>query len=207
MTLTGLWGRKIGMTQVFAQNKAVPVTVVATDHWVVTNIRTRERDGYSALQVGCLRKRYRKVPFSFAWLKKLKDYFFEVHEIPTDEDPADTLIGTLFDTDLFAVGDITDVSGVSRGLGFIGVYKRYGFGGAAKSHGSKMGKCPGSLGFTRRSGEVLKGKKLPGHGGMLSKTIKNLAVVGVDKDARIVLVKGSVPGKTGSLVFIRKVQG
>jgi len=207
MALTGVWGRKIGMTQVFAQNKSVPVTVVATDHWVVTNIRTRERDGYSGIQVGCLRKRYRKETFSPEWLKKMKNYFFVVHEIKTDEDPAAGSIGTVCTADVFATGDMADVSGVSRGLGFIGVYKRYGFGGAAKTHGSKMGKKPGSLGFTRRSGEVSKGKKLPGHGGTLAKTVKNLSVVNVDANAHIILVKGSIPGKAGSVVFVRKVKG
>jgi large subunit ribosomal protein L3 len=204
MALAGLWGRKIGMTQLFCNDaQVVPVTAITLDHWIVTNILTEDKHGYARIQVACLRDRYKDVAFLPEWLKNMKKYFRYVREIKTDG-AADQAIGQAISLDVFINGDKADIIGYTRGMGFAGVYRRYGFGGAAKTHGSKMGKCPGSLGFTRRSGEVSKGKKLPGHMGVERKTIQNMIVVDCDKESKTIYVKGSVPGKSGSLLFVRK---
>lgn len=202
--VSGLWGKKIGMTQVFEGDKVVPVTAIDVAHWIVVTLRTQERDGYDAVQVGCLRKRYRDVSFSNEWLKDTKKYFLVLREIKTSAldnvkpgQKADFL-GSLL------VGESVDVVGITKGRGYAGTMRRHDFGGAPSSHGSKMGKRPGSLSFMRSQGKVIKGKKLSGHMGTERCMIKGLRIVKVMPESQVVLVKGSVPGHFGSLVFIRK---
>lgn len=205
--MTGLWGKKIGMTQVFADNKAVPVTVIDTSNWYITNSKTVERDGYNAVQIGCVRPRYQGQELAADWLKQLKRHFTFVREIKLDQDPAQMELEIGKPAGFLAViqqGDKVDVFGTSKGRGFAGVVKRHGFTGAPASHGAKMGRRPGSLSWMRTQGRVPKGKRLPGHLGNAQKVIRNLEVVTIRPDDNVVLVKGSVPGKTGSLVFIRK---
>ncbi len=205
--MKGLWGKKIGMTQVFAQNKVMPVTVINTAGWYITNTRNVEKDGYNAVQVGCLRPRYLETTFSLDWVKQPKKYFSFVREIRLDKDPKELELEAgkpaVF-PDLMQQGDMIDVHGTSKGRGFAGVVKRYGFGGPPASHGSKMGKRPGSISFMRSQGRVPKGKKMPGHLGHDSKVIRNLEVITVKPEDNVVLLKGSVPGKAGSLVFLQK---
>jgi len=204
--IKGLWGKKIGMTQVFVGDKVVPVTAIDVANWVVTNIRTKERDGYSAIQVGCIKKRHSDKTFTQDWLKKTKEYFTVLREIRLDENPQDVIVGQSADfyTELNE-GDKVDVSGKTIGRGFAGVVKRHGFGGPPASHGSTMGNKPGSIGFFTSQGKVIKGKKMPGHMGDKKRMIRNLPVIKIEEDAKLVLVKGAVPGKTGSLLYIRKV--
>jgi large subunit ribosomal protein L3 len=211
--VTGLWGKKIGMAQIFSGESVVPVTAVDVSGWFVTNIRTLERDGYSAVQVGRVKDRYSNKKFDINWLKKPKQYFSDIREIHLSDgiseetkNTKDTIvIGKPADF-LFALveGESVDVFGKTKGCGFAGVYRRHGFGGAPKTHGSKMGRRTGSLGFMATQGRVIKGKKMPGQMGNRKRVAKNLKVVKIEKDSDIVLVKGSIPGKSGSLVFLRK---
>ena len=201
----GIWGRKIGMTQVFSENKVMPVTVVDVAHWFVTGIRNKSRDGYDAIQVGCLRKKYENKEFSLDWLKKLKHYFQYIREVRLEENFQESSLGQIVDFYKdFNQGQIVDVTGWSKGCGFAGVYKRHGFGGAAKSHGSMMGRRPGSIGGLRTSGRVIKGKRMAGHMGTERTVVKHLNIVAVHTENKAMIVKGSIPGKSGSLVFISK---
>ena len=209
--VTGFWGKKIGMTQVFSkENAVVPVTAVDVSGWVVTNIRTKERDGYSAVQVGRIKDRYASKKFDNNWLKKPKLYFSVLKEIKLKADVSElkesiVVIGKPADfRSILAEGDNVDVFGMTKGCGFAGVVRRHNFAGPPSSHGHTMGKKPGSLGGACSQGKVAKGKKLPGHMGNKQRAAKNLEVVRVEKDSEIVLVKGSIPGKSGSLVFLRK---
>lgn len=204
--LKGVWGRKIGMTQIFsANNKVVPVTVIDVDNWLVTNIKTKDKDGYDAVQCGALRKKYIGKDFSDSWLKKPKHYFSCFKEIKREELTQDVVVGQPLNfATMLDEGQLVDVFGITKGKGFQGVVKRHGFSGGRASHGPRFGRIPGSLSFMRRQGRVIKGKKLPGHMGMVKRVMKKLEVVRVQADAKVVLVKGSVPGGSGSLVFIQK---
>lgn len=206
--VSGLWGKKIGMTQVFSdKNAVVPVTVIDVAGWFVTNIRTKDRDGYTAVQVGCVKGRYAQDVFSVEWIKKPKKYFRMLREIRVKENEISSLpaIGKIADfTSILEEGSDVDVFGVSKGCGFAGVVRRHNFSGSPGSHGSTMGKRTGSIGSFATQGKVIKGKAMPGHMGDENCAVKNLEIVKVDHEAKVVLVKGSVPGKSGSFVFIRK---
>ncbi|QQR53466.1 50S ribosomal protein L3 [bacterium] len=204
--VNGLWGQKIGMTQLFVDGKAVPVTAVNVGHWIVCGTKTVAQDGYNALQVGCLRKRYRSIPFDLLWLKNKQKYFFYTKEVRcSSEQLATAALGSVVDLlQFFAIGDLVRVSGLSKGIGFAGVYKRHNFGGAAKSHGSMMGRRPGSIGFTRSSGEIMRGQMMAGHAGNKRISILNLTVVKILQSENVLMIKGSVPGKSGTLVFVKR---
>jgi len=204
--IQGIWGRKVGMTQVFADDNAVvPVTVVDTSGWFVTQIKTQEVDGYTAVQVACLRKKYQGQPFAQEWLKKLKQYCLFIKEISVSALPEGLIVGSVVDLGtILAKDDSVDATGITKGCGFAGVVRRYGFAGGPKSHGSTFGKRPGSMGNMRATGKVIKGKRLPGHMGDKQRTVQKLQVVQVRSEDSIVLVKGSMAGKPGSLVFLRK---
>lgn len=204
--VTGFWGKKIGMTQVFSGNIVVPVTVIDLSRWFVTGIKTEQRDGYNAIQVGLTRKRYEQESFSPEWLKKTNKYFQFVREIRLKTAVAETVkIGQEADfAEHFAEGSLVDVTGITKGCGFAGVLRRYNFSGGRASHGSKLGRKPGSNGFLRARGKVIKGKKLPGHMGVVQRTMQCLEVVRVEKDSKYVLVKGSVPGKSGSILYVQQ---
>ncbi len=204
--VTGLWGRKIGMTQVFVDDRVIPVTVIDLAHWFVTNIRTKERDGYDAVQVSQVRKRYVGQPFSKEWLNKQKKFFVFIREVPLKEAMSELTIGQSVDFyTLLEQGAKVDVFGKTKGCGFAGVVRRHNFSGGPGSHGSSMGKRPGSIGGMAACGKVIKGKKMPGLMGNQQRVMKNLKIVKIEKDAKILLLKGSVPGKTGSLVFVRRI--
>lgn len=204
--VTGLWGKKIGMTQLFADDgKVVPATVIDLANWVVTQIKTKDRDGYEAVQIGHVRKAYSDKTFSTDWLKKPKEYFSAMREVKLKSGAENLAVGTPLTCDLFvATGDSVDISGITKGCGFAGVVRRHGFAGASATHGSTMGKRPGSLSFMRAKGRVIKGKRLPGHMGVVQRTAKNLRVVRIEQAENLLVVKGSVPGKAGSMVFVRK---
>jgi large subunit ribosomal protein L3 len=203
--VTGFWGKKVGMTQVFVEGKVVPVTVIDAGNWLITNIRTKDRDGYNAIQVGCLRNRYIGETFSADWLKNLKQYFYLVREVKVEGDMPEFSLGQFVDTvTSFKQGDKVDVSGMTKGCGFAGVVRRHRFAGPPGSHGSKMGNRPGSLSFMRRQGRIIKGKRMPGHMGDVWRMMRNLQVVKVDPEVGIMLVKGAVPGKAGSFLRVLK---
>ena len=205
--INGLWGKKIGMTEVFHGDLALPVTVVDASGWYVLQVKTAEVDGYAAVKVGCLKSRYAKTGFQAEYLKKLDNYFDHVKEIKVKDSLENLEVGKEVECALaaFELGQEVDVIGTTKGAGFTGVVKRHGFGGGRASHGgSNALRRPGSISFMRSQGKIIKGKRMAGHMGVDRKTIKKLELVRVDTEAKIILVKGAVPGKSGSLVFVRK---
>jgi large subunit ribosomal protein L3 len=198
-----LWGRKIGMTQKFASNnKVIPVTVVKIWDWKILQRKTTGHDGYEAIQIGCLRNRYAKLPFTLEWLKNKKKYFLFVREVRCNENDIFEIGSSLLLDNIFSEGEKISVTGKTIGKGFQGCVKRHGFAGGRASHGDKLGRKPGSLSGLRTQGFVSKGKKLPGHDGVETKTISNLKVVEFLPTEGLVIVKGAIPGKSGSLVRI-----
>jgi large subunit ribosomal protein L3 len=202
----GLLGRKIGMTQVWDENGiVVPVTVLAADTNVVTQIRTRESDGYSAVQIGFGEIDGRKVnkPESGHFAKAGVTPRRHVVEIRT-EAVSEFTLGQEISPEIFAAGDEIDVTATSKGKGFAGVMKRHGFAGVGASHGAHRNhRKPGSIGGCATPGRVFKGLRMAGHMGAESVTTQNLTVHAVDVDKGVILVKGAVPGPRGGLVVVR----
>lgn len=200
----GILGRKIGMTQVFAKNgKLTPVTVIAVEPNYVSQIKTVETDGYNAIQLAAFDKREKlsNKPEQ-GHLKKAnvtpKRFLKEIRNV----DVSAYTLGQEVKADIFTVGEMVDVSGVSKGKGFQGVIKRFGQSRGPMGHGSQYHRGVGSLG-TLLPMHVLKGKKLPGHMGHKLVTVQNLEVVEIDLENNIILVKGNVPGPKKSLVIIK----
>jgi large subunit ribosomal protein L3 len=201
---TSIWGRKIGMTQIFANDKVVPVTAIDVAGWYVTNIKTVERDGYNALQVGKVKDRYATEKYNKEWIKNPNQYYSFIKEIPFDT-TTEHVVGKAIDfSQLMQLGDKVDVRSKTIGKSFAGVVKRHRFRGPRASHGCTMGNRPGSIGSLVKSGHVIKGKRLPGHMGCDNQMMRNLEIVMLEPETKTLLVKGSIPGKAGSLVFVRK---
>ncbi len=204
--LARVLGNKIGMTQVLDKDKGViPVTVVDVSDWLITQVKVKEHDGYDALQLGKIKKKYQDKEFEDDWISHKQIYFSHIKEIRLAE-KKEVSIGQRFSYDLMGieVGDTVDVAGTSTGLGFQGVVKRWGFAGGPGAHGSTFHRAPGSSSHMRRQGEVIKGKKFPGHCGVDRVTVQGLKIVGFDKNAGYLLIKGAIPGKKNSLVYIGK---
>ena len=200
-----IWGKKVGMTQVFSQEKQIiiPVTAIDLGVWYTLQRKTFSNDGYDALQIGALRNKYKKMPFSLEWLNNKKQYFLYIKEVHCDAN-CQVEIGSEFSFgDIFKVGDNVSVSGMTIGKGFQGCVKRHGFTGGRGSHGDKLGRRPGSLSGLRTQGRVFKGKRMPGHDRNMH-TVSGLKVVNVMHAERLLLVKGAVPGKSGFLVSVYK---
>lgn len=199
-------GLKVGMTQVFddARN-VVPVTVIECGAWRITQVKTKERDGYDALQVGMLRKRYQSIPFTVDMLKKKSKYFLHLREVRC-ESTAGYEVGAPYTLEQVALEVNTKVSvtGTSTGRGYQGVVKRLGYAGGKASHGSMFGRRPGAIGSMRTQGEVIKGKGLPGHMGDETVTVQGLRIVKIDRERGILLVSGAVPGRKNSLLYVSK---
>ena len=197
-------GRKIGMTQIFdKEGKVIPVTAIEAGPCTVVQIKNMDTDGYQAVQMGFGEVKEKKVikpeggHFAKAKVKPVK-YLreFRLEEITYN-------VGDVIKADIFADGEIIDVTGTTKGKGFQGVIKRHGQSRGPMGHGSMYHRRPGSMGSTSTPGRVFKGKKLPGRMGNLTVTIQNLEVVKVDLDKNVLLVKGSVPGNKGSILKIR----
>ncbi len=204
----GFYGKKIGMTQLFSENQVIPVTIIDVSSWYITDIKTQERDGYCAVQLAKTRKRFEGEEFAPEWLKNKKHYFLYVREVRLTEAPEGVVVGASADFfKSFASGEFVDVTGVTKGCGFAGVMKKHNYSGGSGSHGSMMGRRPGSIGSLTKSGHVIKGKGLPGHMGVDKRTMRNLEVIKVITESNAIAIKGSVPGKSGSLVFVRKRLG
>lgn len=208
----GVWGKKIGMTQIYAKDKVVPVTVIDTANWYITQIKREEKDGYNAVQIGCLRDKYvseyTREKFTTEWIKKPQSYFVFLREVKIPTLSEEIVIGELFKGDeIVHPGERVDIVGNTIGKGFAGSVKRHRFRGGPSSHGDKMGRKTGSLSFMRSHGRVIKGKRLPGRMGNKQRVMKHLEIVKTDAGENILLVKGSIPGRPGSLVFIRKQKG
>ena len=202
--MKGILGRKIGMTQVFTESgKLIPVTVVEVEPNVVTQIKTKENDGYEAIQLGFDTKREKlatKANAGHAAKAKTtpKRFYREIKGV----DINDYTLGQEVTVELFEPGEIIDVTGTTKGKGFQGVIKRHGQSRGPMGHGSHYHRRPGSMG-TMRPMRVFKGKKLPGHMGTLTVTIQNLKIVAVDTENNVILVSGNVPGPKKSLVLIK----
>jgi large subunit ribosomal protein L3 len=202
-----LFGRKLGMTQHFLEEgKSVPVTVLKIGPCVVTQKKTVEKEGYNAIQVGYEPKKESRVnkPLRGHFRAAGERHFAHLNEIRID-DPEIFELGQEIKSDIFDVNDIVHVIGISKGRGFSGVMKRWGFSGGRKTHGSRSHRIPGSIGCSATPGRVQKGKKLPGRMGYHRVTIKNLKVVGVRPEMDVVLVRGAVPGSSNGLIEISKV--
>jgi large subunit ribosomal protein L3 len=204
--MMGLIGRKIGMTQLFDEKgDIVPVTVVEAGPCTVTEIRTSERDGYTALQLGFgtnKEKRFTK-PYLGQFTKRNLPPSRHLREFRIPDVSAFTL-GQTLSASVFEKGEHVDVEGTTKGRGFAGIIKRHGFKGGHASHGPTMGREPGSIGSSAYPSRVIKGKRLPGRMGGKPLTSKNLLVAGVDAEQNVLLVRGAIPGPTNGLVFILK---
>ena len=204
----GLIGRKLGMTQIFdEQGLARPVTVIEAGPCVVTQVRSAEKDGYEAVQLGYgIAKKLNKpqqghVRASGHQVKTLREF--------KADDYSNVEIGQVFKADTFAEGDVIDVVGTSKGRGFQGGMKRHGFHGGPATHGqSDRARAPGSIGSSATPGRVFKGMKMAGHMGHERVTIQNLKVLRIDVERNLLLVEGSVPGPNqGTLLIKRAVKG
>ena len=201
--MKGILGRKVGMTEVFTKDgKAIPVTVIAVEPNVVTQVKTAETDGYNAIQLGvCDKKEKNASKASIGHVKKAntnpKRFLKEIKNFEGTYNLGDTI-----KADIFEVGEIVDVTGTSKGKGTQGVIKRYGQHSGPDTHGSRYHRRVGSLG-TMRPMRVIPGKKLPGHLGDVTVTIQNLEIVDVNLEDNYILVSGNVPGAKKSLVLIK----
>ena len=200
----GLIGRKVGMTQFFqADGTMIPVSVVAVETNTVTRVRTPERDGYTAVQVGVEETGKLNKP-ELGKLKNLpKLSVLREFRLEGAGDPAYT-VGQKLDVTLFAAGDIVDVTGVSKGKGFSGHIKRHHFKRGPKTHGSDDHRAPGSIGPGTTPGRVYKGMRMAGHLGDTRATVKKLRVVRADAERNLLLVKGAVPGSLNGLLLVKK---
>ena len=198
----GILGEKLGMTQIFVETRAVPVTVIKAGPCFVAQVKTKEADGYDAVQLA----------FAEAAPNKPMQGHFDAHggrpgrhlvELRTD-DASSYSAGQELRADVFAVGDRADVVGVSRGKGFSGVMRRHGFGGLGSSHGTeKKHRSPGSIGACATPSRVFKGMRMAGQHGNQRVTVLNLEVVQTDPERNLLLVMGAVPGPNGGLVMVR----
>ena len=202
-----LFGKKLGMTRHFLEEgKSVPVTVLKVGPCVVIQKKSNEKEGYGAIQVGCEAQKEIRVnkPLRGHFKASGKGCFTYLKEIRVD-DPETFELGQEIKSDIFNIGDLVHISGTSKGRGFSGVMKRWGFSGGKKTHGSRSHRIPGSIGCSATPGRVQKGKKLPGRMGCQRVTIKNLRVVDVRPEMDVILVEGAVPGSRGGLIEITKV--
>lgn len=204
--LKAIIGRKLEMTQLFAEDgTSVPVTLVQTGPCFVTQVKTPERDGYSALQIGFGSRKPKNVtrPAKGHLDKAGKGYFQVLKEVLV-EDAGDYELGQEFAADLFEIGERVDVIGTSKGKGFAGTIKRWRFSRGPDGHGSKNVREPGSTGNATYPGRVIKGKKLPGQLGNTRVTVMGLKIIDVRPEENLLIIKGAVPGAANGIVLIRK---
>ncbi len=201
--LRGFLGKKIGMTQVFRENgNVVPVTLIEAGPCVITQVKTEETDGYSAVQLGYGEKKRPNKPMQGHFRQSRASRY--VREVKAD-DPSEFSVGQTLGVDIFSEGEKVDIIGRSKGRGFAGTMKRHGFGGGPRTHGqSDRARAPGSIGGGTTPGKVFKGLKMAGHMGDRRITVKGLEIVGVDTDRNILMVKGGIPGAPNSLIQIRR---
>lgn len=205
--MAGLIGKKIGMTQVFGDDGAlIPVTVVGTGRCTVVQIRTQERDGYEGLQLGVgTRKEIRLSKALRTHMQKAgRSNFARLFEVRVDEVSGYEIGQEIKVADVFAVGDVVDVSGTTKGRGFAGVMKRHHYGGHRATHGTHESfRGPGAIGACAYPGRVWKGKGMPGHMGARKITVQNLRVVAIREEDDALLISGAVPGWRGGELMIR----
>ena len=198
-------GKKIGMTQIFDENGVViPVTVVEAGPCVVAQVKTVEKEGYDAIQLGFgeVKDKHVNKPEKGHFVKNNLTAKKHLREFRLDSIEG-IKVGDELKADVFAAGEKVDVQGTSKGKGFQGVIKRHGQHRGPMGHGSMYHRRPGSMGPTSTPGRVFKGKKLPGHMGRVTVTVQNLDVIRVDMDKNVLLIKGSVPGAKGAILKIK----
>ena len=203
----GIIGKKVGMTQIFDESgKAFPVTVIEAGPCPIVQIKSKNQDGYQAVQLGFGNRKESKVnrperghiqKASIAPPRVLCEFHVD--------DTNQLSVGSMIDSEIFSVGEYVDVTGTSKGLGFTGVVKRYGFAGGNKSHGGEQDlRRTGSIGASSYPSRVFKGKRMPGRHGGRRVTVQNLQVIQTDSDRNLLLVKGAVPGAINGLLLINK---
>jgi large subunit ribosomal protein L3 len=201
--LRGFLGKKIGMTQIFRENGiVVPVTLIEAGPCVVTQVKTKDSDGYEAVQLGFDSLKRPNKPMQGHFRPSSASRF--LREVKADN-PTEFSVGQTVGIDIFTEGEKVDVIGRTKGRGFAGTMKRHGFRGGPRTHGqSDRARAPGSIGGGTTPGKVFKGLKMAGHMGNRRITVKGLEVIGVDTDRNILMVKGGIPGAPNSLVQIRR---
>ena len=208
MMFSGLIGRKVGMTQIFSEKgESIPVTLIEAGPCVVLQKKTSGKEGYEAVQLGYEDIKEKKLTKSlkakFSKVKiKSKRYIREFRV----NNPDDYEVGQELNVDIFEEGSFIDVCGTSKGKGFAGVIKRWGFKGGPKSHGSRFHRAPGSVGSSASPSRVFKGQKLPGQMGNKRVTIQSLKIMKLDKDKNLLVVKGAVPGANKQIVIVKKAE-
>jgi large subunit ribosomal protein L3 len=205
----GIIGKKIGMTQLFQESgETVAVTAIQAGPSVVTQIKSQDRDGYDAIQVGFIENKVKQSQLSspeMGHLRGLENVRY-LREFRTD-DTSSVKRGDKVDVGFLKHGDLVNITGISKGKGFAGVVKRHHFAGGPKTHGqTDRHRAPGSIGSTTFPGRVLKGKRMAGHMGNRRVTARNLEVIQADPERNLLLVKGVVPGANGGLLVIEKVR-
>jgi large subunit ribosomal protein L3 len=201
--IQGMIGRKIGMIQLFRDDGEVVATAIEAGPCFVTQVKSQDKDGYNAVQLGFGEAKQLNSPQK-GHLKEIGQ-FKHLREFSI-EDISSVQVGQKLDVDMFKPGDLLDVTGVSKGKGFAGVVKRYHFAGGPKTHGqSDRHRAPGSIGATTSPGRVFKGTRMAGHMGDRRVTARNLTVLDVDLARHLLLVKGAVPGSKKGLLLIKKV--
>ena len=200
-----LYGKKLGMTRLFlGEGESFPATVLKIEPCVVVQMKTDAKDGYNALQVGFgLKTKKQSKPILGHLKASGKGPFAHLKEIKVD-DPSIFELGQEISADVFKPGDIVNVVGQSKGKGFCGVIKRWGFGGGRETHGSRCHRIPGSIGRCATPGRVDKGQKMPGHHGNKKVTVKNLSVIDVRPEFGVLILKGAVPGAKDGIIEISK---
>jgi large subunit ribosomal protein L3 len=205
--MKGIIGKKLGMTQVYTEDgRFVPVTVIEAGPCPVLALRTAEKNGYSAVQLGFGSRHPKNA--SRALLGHVAAAGVAeappavIREIRLDQDPAQG-VGDTITADSFAADEYVDVVGRTKGRGFQGVVKRWRFGGGRASHGKSGVRRPGSIGMCVKPGHVIKGKRMPGHMGNARRTVQGLQIVEVRSDDNLIFVRGAVPGPNGGVVVVR----
>jgi large subunit ribosomal protein L3 len=202
--MTLLLGRKLGMTQVYAADgKVIPVTIVEAGPCTVMQVRSQERDGYDAVQLGFeeIRNKLVKKPIRVAAEKAglAPKRFLREQRLKA---PAQQAVGAVLTVDVFKAGELVDVIGTTKGRGFAGTIKRHNFNRGPKTHGCMNYRQPGSVGSSAFPNRVIKGKRMSGHMGHARETVKNLEIVKVDSARNLLLIKGSVPGHNNGFVQV-----
>lgn len=207
LSLSAFYAQKAGMTRIFDESgKHVPVTVLKIIPNVISQVKTQEKDGYTAYQVAYCEKREKLISTPVkGQLKKagIDKNLYRFSEVRTSE-VNEEFLGQEVSLENFAAANFVDVTGTSKGKGFAGVMKRYNFRGGPASHGHKFHRTTGSIGNRATPGRVFAGKKMPGHMGVDTKTVQNLQIVEVNQEQGYILIRGSIPGGKNGFVRVAK---
>ena len=201
----GILGRKVGMTRVYDENgRAIPVTVIEAGPCTILQKKTEVKEGYNAIQLGFIEKKSSRLnkPEAGHFKRSGGKGFYHIKEFRVNDPEAYEVGQSITLAEIFAIGDLIDISGKSKGRGFQGVVKRYGFHGGRKTHGSNFHRAPGSIGCSAWPSRVVKGKKMPGRMGNDVVTQKNLKVIDIRTEENVLLVHGTIPGAKNGILNI-----